>query len=42
MSGVALARILIVDDEIDLVTALCRILEAQGYSTTAVCRYGEK
>ena len=34
MSSVALARILIVDDDIDLVTALCRILEAQGYSTT--------
>jgi signal transduction histidine kinase len=34
MSGVALPRILIVDDEIDLVTALCRSLEAQGYSTS--------
>jgi two-component system sensor histidine kinase/response regulator len=34
MSSPALARILIVDDETDLVTALCRILEAQGYSTT--------
>lgn len=34
MSSLALARILIVDDEADLVTALCRILEAQGYSTT--------
>jgi len=34
MSRVALARILIVDDEIDLVTALCRILEGHGYSTT--------
>jgi signal transduction histidine kinase len=33
MSDPALARILIVDDEPDLVTALCRILEAQGYST---------
>jgi two-component system sensor histidine kinase/response regulator len=29
-----LARLLIVDDEIEMVTALCRILEAQGYSTT--------
>ena len=28
-----LARLLIVDDESDLVTALCRILGAQGYST---------
>jgi two-component system sensor histidine kinase/response regulator len=28
------ARILIVDDESDLVTALCRILEAQGFVTT--------
>jgi two-component system sensor histidine kinase/response regulator len=34
MSRPALARILIVDDETDLVTALCRVLEAQGYSTT--------
>jgi signal transduction histidine kinase len=34
MSTLALARILIVDDETDLVTALCRVLEAQGYSTT--------
>jgi hypothetical protein len=30
MSSLALARILIVDDETDLVTALCRVLEAQG------------
>jgi two-component system, sensor histidine kinase and response regulator len=29
-----LARLLIVDDEGDLVAALCRVLEAQGYSTT--------
>jgi DNA-binding NtrC family response regulator len=28
------ARLLIVDDESDLVTALCRVLEAQGYATT--------
>jgi len=34
MSCVPLARILIVDDEIDLVTALCSILDARGYSTT--------
>jgi signal transduction histidine kinase len=34
MSNLALARILIVDDETDLVTALCRILDSQGYSTT--------
>jgi signal transduction histidine kinase len=34
MSGLALGRILIVDDEIDLVNALCSVLEAQGYSTT--------
>jgi signal transduction histidine kinase len=34
MSSLALARILIVDDETDLVTALCHILAAQGYSTT--------
>ena len=36
MSTVKLARILIVDDERELVTALCRTLEAQGYSTTGV------
>jgi signal transduction histidine kinase len=36
MSSLALARILIVDDETDLVTALCRVLEAQGYATTGV------
>jgi signal transduction histidine kinase len=34
MSSLPLARILIVDDETDLVTALCHILAAQGYSTT--------
>jgi DNA-binding response OmpR family regulator len=34
MSSLALARILIVDDEIDLVTALCRVPDAQGYSMT--------
>jgi hypothetical protein len=34
VSIVPLARILIVDDESNLVTALCRTLEAQGYSTT--------
>jgi signal transduction histidine kinase len=34
MNSLALARILIVDDEINLVTALCCILEDQGYSTT--------
>ncbi|MEA3179347.1 MAG: hypothetical protein QOI59_2870 [Gammaproteobacteria bacterium] len=34
MSTVPLARILVVDDESNLVTALCRTLEAQGYSTT--------
>jgi signal transduction histidine kinase len=33
MSGTAIARILIVDDEPALVTALCRILETKGYST---------
>lgn len=34
MRRVPLARLLIVDDESDLVTALCRVLAAQGYSTT--------
>jgi DNA-binding NtrC family response regulator len=34
MSRVPLARILVVDNDSDLVTALCSILEAQGYSTT--------
>jgi CheY-like chemotaxis protein len=34
MSTVPIARILVVDDETDLVTALCRTLEAQGFSTT--------
>jgi len=34
MSSVPLARILVVDDEIDLVTALCKILDVRGYSTT--------
>jgi two-component system sensor histidine kinase/response regulator len=34
VSTAPLARILVVDDERDLVTALCRTLEAQGYSTT--------
>jgi signal transduction histidine kinase len=34
MSGAEVGRILIVDDEVDLVTALCRVLNAQGYSTT--------
>jgi DNA-binding NtrC family response regulator len=34
VSAVPLARILVVDDESNLVTALCRTLEAQGYSTT--------
>jgi two-component system, sensor histidine kinase and response regulator len=33
MSGTASSRILIVDDEPALVTALCRTLETQGYST---------
>lgn len=33
MTRVPLARILIVDDEPELLTALCHILEAQGYST---------
>jgi two-component system sensor histidine kinase/response regulator len=34
MRGEEVARILIVDDEAALVTALCRVLQAQGYSTT--------
>jgi two-component system sensor histidine kinase/response regulator len=34
MRRVPLARLLIVDDEGDLVSALCRVLEAQGYSAT--------
>jgi hypothetical protein len=34
MSSLSIGRILVVDDEIDLATALCRVLEAQGYSTT--------
>jgi two-component system, sensor histidine kinase and response regulator len=33
MKRAPLARLLIVDDESDLVTALCRVLETQGYST---------
>jgi two-component system sensor histidine kinase/response regulator len=36
MSSAPLARLLIVDDESNLVTALCRTLEAEGYSTTGV------
>jgi signal transduction histidine kinase len=35
MMRAPLARLLIVDDEGDLVEALCRVLEAQGYSATA-------
>jgi len=31
-----LARLLIVDDENELVTALCRVLDAQGHTTTGV------
>jgi signal transduction histidine kinase len=34
MTRTPLARLLIVDDESDLVTALCRILQAEGYATT--------
>jgi signal transduction histidine kinase len=34
MISAPLARLLIVDDERNLVTALCRTLEAEGYSTT--------
>jgi signal transduction histidine kinase len=34
MTPVPLARLLIVDDEGDLVAALCHVLEAHGYSTT--------
>jgi signal transduction histidine kinase len=34
MKRVPLARLLIVDDEVDLVSALCRVLEEQGYSAT--------
>jgi two-component system sensor histidine kinase/response regulator len=34
MSSSPLARLLIVDDETALVTALCRTLQAEGYSTT--------
>jgi signal transduction histidine kinase len=33
VSGNEGARILIVDDEVDLVTALCQVLQEQGYST---------
>jgi len=36
MSSAPLARLLIVDDERNLVTALCSTLEAEGYSTTGV------
>ena len=34
MNTLSAPKILVVDDEQDLVTALCRILDAQGYSTT--------
>jgi two-component system, sensor histidine kinase and response regulator len=34
MTRAPLARLLIVDDEGDLVAALCRVLESQGYSAT--------
>jgi two-component system sensor histidine kinase/response regulator len=34
VSSTILARILIVDDESELVTALCRVLAAQGFSTS--------
>ena len=36
MSGQPLARLLIVDDESGLVTALCGLLKAKGYATTGV------
>jgi two-component system sensor histidine kinase/response regulator len=36
MTGQPLARILIVDDESILVTALCGLLKAKGYATTGV------
>jgi signal transduction histidine kinase len=36
MSSAPLARLLIVDDERNLVTALCSTLEAEGYSTIGV------
>ncbi len=36
MSTSTIARLLIVDDEIALVTSLCRTLKAEGYSTTGV------
>jgi signal transduction histidine kinase len=35
VSGNEGARILIVDDEVDLVTALCQVLQEQGYSTAS-------
>ena len=36
MTGQPLARLLIVDDERGLVTALCGLLQAKGYATTGV------
>jgi signal transduction histidine kinase len=36
MSRARLGRLLVVDDESNLVTALCRVLEVQGYSTLGV------
>ena len=37
MSSLPRARLLIVDDETNLVTALCGLLKAKGYATTGVC-----
>jgi CheY-like chemotaxis protein len=36
MSTSRLGRLLIVDDEIELMTALCETLTAQGYETTGL------
>jgi signal transduction histidine kinase len=37
MSSLPRARLLIVDDETNLVTALCGLLKTKGYATTGVC-----
>ena len=41
MSGTAISRILIVDDAPTLVTALCRTLQTQGYSTVGAASGGQ-